>query len=203
MSLPLKILSQQLSYFLKKASYILLSASAVIGCHQDASFAAEEVIFQYGAVSQSVPIEELENFTTTGEKSAAINFLFNFSNQNPQIARQVLAEKLPADTVVISNLLNTLPGEYVLFRVSSLVHPKSERAKVEALRGAIIESASDDNQISLLELLQNYPTQQVYVDGKLLAKTAKNTNNFLDFLELALEMSFYPIKSDQIVNSEL
>ena len=51
---------------------------------------------------------------------------------------------------------------------------------MKALRGALVASASDDNIISLIELLEDYPTKKVYVDGKLLAKVQKNLSQFIE-----------------------
>lgn len=52
-------------------------------------------------------------------------------------------------------------------------------ANAKALRGALIAAASDDNKVSLLEVLDNYPTRQVYVDGKLFSKRRRNFLNFV------------------------
>ncbi|MGL5793925.1 MAG: alpha/beta hydrolase, partial [Waterburya sp.] len=65
-------------------------------------------------------------------------------------------------------------------QTSTIVSSKSERANVKALRGALVNSASNDNLISLIELLENYPTQEVYVNGKILAKARRNLSHFIE-----------------------
>ena len=150
-----------------------------MGGNTSSVLAAEEIIFTYGVASQSVAIEDLENFANTGEMSPSLEFLFDFSQQDPRVARYILNQELPAETTLITNLLNSTPGEFFLGGTSQIVHSKSKRANVQALRGSIVQSASDDNKVSLLEILQNYPTQQVYVDGKMLSKTVENVNDFI------------------------
>ncbi len=108
--------------------------------------------------------------------------------------RWILKQEFPADTRLVYDLLNTAPGEYVLSQTGNVVSSKSERANVKALRGALVASASDDNIISLIELLENYPTQQVYVNGKLLAKARTNFSQFVEeankYIQLRLPVSF-------------
>ena len=141
--------------------------------------AAEEIIFTYGGATQTVELEELQAFADTGEISPSLDFLLTFSNQNPFVIRWLLNQKFPANTELVYDLLNTAPGEYVLAQTSQVVGSRSERANIKALRGALVSSASNDNIISLIELLEKYPTRKVYVDGKLLAKAHKNLGQLI------------------------
>jgi len=142
--------------------------------------ASETIIFTYDGATQSVSLEELQAFAATGERSSSLDFLLNFGQQNPGTIRWILQQEFPANTKLVYDLLNTAPGEYVLSQTSTVVGSKSQRANVKALRGALIASASDDNTISLIELLENYPTQQVYVDGKMLAKARSDFDQFVE-----------------------
>jgi len=67
-----------------------------------------------------------------------------------------------------------------LSQTGSVLSSKSERANIKALRGALVRSISDDNAISLIELLENYPTNKVYVNGKILAKARNNLAAFIN-----------------------
>ena len=167
------------SLFLK-SGFIWLGIGGIMVMDTPIAVAAEEVIFYYGAASQSVSVDELEDFAHIGKKSPSLKFLFNFSQQNPQLARYVLNQEFPIEAIWVANVLNSTPGEFLLRETSKIVHTKSQSANVQALRGALVQSASDDNRVSLLEVLQNYPTQQVYVDGTVFSKAFKPFNlNFL------------------------
>ncbi|MBE9171419.1 alpha/beta hydrolase [Pleurocapsales cyanobacterium LEGE 06147] len=189
MNLFFRSLGHKISRLLCKASVVLLGALVIIPFQGKPVLAAEEIVFQYGIASHSVSIEDLKHFAATGEMSRSVRFLFDFTKQNPQIARRILVQEFPVETVIVSNLANSVPGEMVLSGVSQLIYPKSDRARIQALRGALIVSASDDNKVSLIELFRNYPTQQMYVDGKLLSKTAKDVNNMLEIFEESLKVS--------------
>ena len=154
-------------------------ASAAFFTHAPTALASEKVIFKYSGATQSVSLDELQTFANTGETSSALDFLLDFGNQNPFMIRWLLTQQFPANTKLIYDLLNTAPGEYVLSQTGNIVGSKSERANIKALRGALIASASDDNLISLIELLEDYPTKEVYVDGKILSKAQRDLGNFI------------------------
>lgn len=170
----------KISKWFRKTSIVIAIAGMIIYLNPNRAKASEEIIFTYGGATQSVSLSELQTFAATGEMSPSLNFLLNFSKQNPGMIRWILRQEFPADTKLVYDLLNTSPGEYVLSQSSNVVGSKSERANVKALRGALVASASNDNVISLIELLENYPTPRVYVNGKLLAQMRSNLNQFVE-----------------------
>jgi len=158
----------------------LLSASVAISFSPKQAESSEKVIFTYGAFTQSISRSELQNFADTGEISSSLEALLDYGEQNPFLMRWILRQEFPANTKIISDLFNTAPGEYVLSQTGNVVGSKAERANVTALRGALVKSASDNNLVSLMELLANYPTEDVYVNGKLLAQMRSNLNQFVE-----------------------
>lgn len=170
----------------------VLVAGMTISLSSKRALASREVIFTYGGATQSVPIEELQAFAETGETSSSVDFLLSHANQNPSAMRWILKQEFPADTKLVSDLLNTMPGEYVLSQTGNVVGSKSRRANVTALRGSLIRSASDNGLVSLIELLENYPTRQVYVNGKILVKVRDNIDRFVEdtsrYIEIPTEI---------------
>ena len=65
-------------------------------------------------------------------------------------------------------------------QTGNVVNSKTEVANVTALRGALVASASDNNLVSLLELLENYPTPDVYVNGKILSRLRGDFHQFVE-----------------------
>lgn len=173
----------KISRWFQETGIAILVASVTITLGSNRVLASEEVIFTYGGATQSVAIEELQTFVETGETSSSIKFLLSLSNKSPSLMRRILKQKFPADTKLVSDLLNTAPGEYVLSQTGNVVGSKSQRANVTALRGSLIRSASDDGLVSLIELLEHYPTKQVYVNGKMLARIQNNINQFVEETE--------------------
>jgi hypothetical protein len=52
----------------------------------------------------------------------------------------------------------------------------------KAIRSALILS-SQDNQLSILEVIKNYPDEQVVIDGENLEKTKNDISNFVKFTQ--------------------
>lgn len=166
------------------------SAIAAISLTPGQASSSETIIFTYEGLTQSVPLEELQDFAETGEVSASLNTLLKYGKQNPFFIRWILKQEFPANNQLISDLLNTVPGEYVLSQTGNVVGAKTERANVEALRGALIASAQDNNLVSLMELFENYPTKEVYVNGKILIKLRKNLNQFIEGTSQYIKIPF-------------
>lgn len=158
----------------------LVSAGIAIALTPNQAFGSEKIIFTYDAFTQSIPLEELQDFADTGEVSPSLDTLLSHGKQNPFFIRWILRQEFPADNKLIANLLNTAPGEYVLSQTGAVVSSKAERANVKALRGALLASAKDNNLVSLIELLENYPTKDVYVNGKILARLRGNLDQFIE-----------------------
>ena len=165
-----------------------LGTGLMLICYTPKANAAEEIILTYGPIAQSVAVKDLATFAETGEMSSSIRFLIDISNQNPEEVRQVLTKELGVGMVFLSDILNTLPGEYALFEVGQVIHTKSRRANIQSLRGALVISAYKDNSISLLEFMQNFPTQQMYIDGYTLSQRANTVLTFVDRIGKNLEV---------------
>ncbi len=157
-----------------------LSSSVVVG--------AERVVFQYGPVSRAVPVADLAEFAETGETSSIIDFILRVSNSSPEQLRQLLTYEVGVNLLFIDRVFYSLPGEYVLFELGYLLSTGSGKANIQALRSGLTLSASDDGRISLLEFLQKYPTEGLYVDGQLLQRRANAAIALVDRLGVELEL---------------
>ncbi|WP_414624250.1 alpha/beta hydrolase [Calothrix sp. CCY 0018] len=133
--------------------------------------AAEKVVFNYKIFSQSLPVEELTQLTETGEVSPTLKYYLNKTNQDPQAVRDVLNKEVNISTTTLDRTLNSKIGEFLLDQISQTIHTSSGRANNKALRSAIVLSSSEDNQVSLMEIIQNYPTNEVYVEADNLERT--------------------------------
>ena len=190
MTIDFPSLQQKLSQWFTKGSILLLGIGTGTLLGSSKALASEEIILSYSALGQSVLVQDLETFVETGEMSSSVRFLIDVTKQNPDDVRTALTKEVGLSLTFLSKVLNSLPGEYALFQAGQIIHPKSKpnRALITSLRGALILSASDDNQISLLEFFQNYPTQQMYVDARLLKNTSEDVIDFINRAEERLEV---------------
>lgn len=133
------------------------------------ALAAETVVMTYGVLEASVSVEELTTFAETGEQSSRLKRYIRQSGQEPGAVRRTLTREVDVDVVVLDSLLNNVAGEYVLDQVGEVIHTRSGGANRQAMRSALVLSASEDNTLSLIEVIQNYPTSEVMVDGERMA----------------------------------
>lgn len=135
--------------------------------------AAEQMVVTYGAFTASFAIADLEMLATTGEVPESMDFYLGLANLPPEQLQAILNTEISITHALLDDLLNSEGGEYMLSELTQVVHTPSQQANIQALRSAFVLSASDDQRISLLEILQNYPTQQVYVNGAKLIQFAQ------------------------------
>ena len=158
---------------------ILLSSGAV---------AAERLVLNYGPFSRAISIRELKTFAETGETdSSTLDFLLNATEVNRKDVQTALTYEVGLDLDFVDSALYSLPGEYVLFEAGNIFHNKSRLANIQALRSAFTLSVSGDGKVSVLEFLQNYPNRDLYVDGVVLARTARDVSRFVKRAEKELE----------------
>lgn len=149
--------------------------------------AANEIVFTYGPIGRSLSIEELETFAETGEASRSLQFYLNLADIDPDVFQVVLTEELSISLRFLDRTLNSLPGEYVLFQLGQVINTGAGTTNIRALRSALVLSASDDNRISLLEFLQNYPLRQLTIDGVELARVVRELGDVVEDVERRLE----------------
>lgn len=126
---------------------------------------SKQIVFTHGSLEASLRVGDLVNFVNTGEISRPLLFYLRFAKVQPEDLRSLLTKEIDADLRRLDKNLNSLLGEYALFQIGRVVHSRSRQANIQALRSTLAISASNDNRISPIELLQNYPLSQMYVDG--------------------------------------
>jgi hypothetical protein len=162
---------------------LILGAAVMALASGQPAHAAERLYFTYGPLGRSISISELRDFAETGEPSQQLRWYLNAANLESERFRAVLTREIPVGLQFVDRLTYSLPGEFVLFQVGQVVHTQSRQANIQALRSALILSVSEDNRLSLLEFLENYPTEGIYVDGVVLARVANRVRDVVDEIE--------------------
>lgn len=136
---------------------ILLSSTSVV--------AAERVVLKYRIFRQSISVEELTTFAETGELSSSLQVNLALARQDPKAFRRYLTAPVQVNPILLDRVLNSRIGNLLLDEFSEAIHTSSGRANRQALRSALVLSASRDSNLTLIETIQNYPTQEVQVEG--------------------------------------
>lgn len=151
--------------FLSLRRALALMATASILLFNTSAIAADQVVLKYRIFRESISVEELSAFAETGELSNSLRINLALARQDPKAVRRYLTQPVKVNVVLLDRLLNSPVGNLVLDEVSEVVHTPSGKADRQALRSALVISASRDSNISLIEIIQNYPTQAVQVEG--------------------------------------
>jgi Alpha/beta hydrolase of unknown function (DUF1400) len=152
------------SFFKQKCTLFLVAGAGLL-FHSTAAVASEKVILKYSVIRMTLPVSELEVFAETGKMSPALEMLLGQAKKDPEVVRRSLTRPVKVSQKLLDRTLNSKLGEILLDEVGQVIRTPSGTANQEALRKALVLSASDDNQITLLETIKNYPTSEVHVEG--------------------------------------
>jgi len=151
--------------FCKARWTLFLAASASAVLYSSAAEAAQKVVLKYSVMRMTLPVTELEIFAETGKMSPALEMLLGKANKDPETVRRSLTRSVKVSQRFLEQTLNSQIGEVILDEVGQVIRTPSGEDNRQALRSALVLSARDDNEITLLEAMKNYPTSEVYVEG--------------------------------------
>ena len=158
----------------------LLSVMAFVPLAQG----AERLKLRYGPFERSLPVSDLSTFVETGTPSPELDQYLRLAKQSPDQLREGLSFSIPASPRTLDRLLNSPMGEALLSEMShyihTSVHAPQGQVNTQALRSAFLLSASDNQEVSLIEVLQHYPTPDVTVEGDKVLKTYRNANRWIE-----------------------
>jgi len=167
-----------------------LLASVAVFAAQGA-IAAEQIVLRYGILQESLPVGELSEFSRTGTPSPSLQAYLALANANPQQVRSILIQEIPISPKLLDQALNHGLGHAMLDKVGEAIRTPTGDAHREALRSALVLSASNDKKLSLMEVIQNYPAREVYVEGDRLmsaytriSKLAQSLQGVMEQIEL-------------------
>jgi hypothetical protein len=153
------------------------------------AIAAERVVLKYKIFEGSVSLHDLSRFAETGATTTKLRRYLHMSGQDPERVRQTLTNDVAINPTTLERLLNSPAGEVVLNRLNQYVYTphRTDKEDREAMRTALTRSSSDDGRVSLLEIMENYPEDDLYVNGSHLIATYNQlqsiSSRFSDLME--------------------
>lgn len=154
------------------------------------AIAAERVILKYKILRESVSVPELTTFAETGQASTDLQNYFRLSGQKPETVRQTLIKPIKVNPILLDRILNSPVGNTLLDQLGQAIQTPKGGAERQALRAALTLSASGDGTLSILEILQKYPTEEVVVDGDRIQGAYRQLNDLAERLRNPLNGIF-------------
>lgn len=130
--------------------------------------AAEKVILKYNVLQESISVAQLSTLSQTGEASPELHSYLELVNKKPEELREILNHSIVVTPKVLSSLLDSFAGKYLLNKLSEVIRSPSTENSKESLRNALLASANTNDDIRLIEVLENYPNPELQIEGDLL-----------------------------------
>ncbi|MDZ8261183.1 alpha/beta hydrolase [Nostoc sp. ChiQUE01b] len=127
--------------------------------------AAERIYASYSALELSISVTTLENYAKTGvinEDLAAYQRYLPL--EQLQELRRILLNRVKVSPVVVSQLLYTPQGEFLLHRLAQVIKTSQPEPGFGTLRSALILASGESGGLTLLNVLRKYPTSSIRLD---------------------------------------
>lgn len=136
-----------------------------------------------------LPLTDLETFVSTGEKSDDLQFLLDlivgFGSLGEEEVRTFLASPISVDGVLLERFLNSTIGEVIAKEVVLILQP--DNADPNSWQDVVtaFAAAGQDNQATVLEVLQQYQPDVLEIDVQRVTKIQQRINeDVTDFQEI-------------------
>lgn len=128
--------------------------------------AAEKVVLKYGPFARSVAVDDLIEYSKTGNATGNLASLLRVVKPDQRKAMMgLLQAKLPLGVVQVDKLIRSPIGDKFLKEMASAtILPGKAGSEEKALRSAAILSAAQDKSIGFGTMLRKYPTPTMTVD---------------------------------------
>lgn len=144
----------------------LLLGSLGLTLSNQVTLAAERVVINYGPLQDSIRVAELTDLAQADRVSPNLAVYLGKANIKPEGVKKALTQSIDVNLLTLDRILNSSLGEIVLDKLGEAIYTPTKAENRKALRSALILSTSNDGRVSLLEVLQHYPTQEVHLDAK-------------------------------------
>lgn len=163
-----------------------LGVGASLFCLTTSAEAIDQVRLQFRDRDTTVSIGELRSFVRGSTAPQQLLDFFQATGQRANAVRTLLGDQITLGTRA-ERFLETSTGQFVILQLDRLIAGSDHRTQLESLRTALRETITNDNRLSILELLENYPESTVTVDLNGLDPIYNRISGFVNRVEPALE----------------
>ncbi|WP_017297247.1 alpha/beta hydrolase [Nodosilinea nodulosa] len=124
--------------------------------------AAEQVVLEFGPFSRAIPTESLVNFAATGTVDRQLApFLRRLNPAQIGGLQAILSRSRAVQVVPISQWFNSPMGDRSLQFLGKVAQTEAGLNGGKALRAAIVAAATEDGEISLIDIVRHFPTGEM------------------------------------------
>lgn len=170
--------------FVRLGSVALLGAVGTVLGWPGQAEAADTIELRYSTRTLTLSTTEIRQFANTGDVPSDLRLFFEDVDQVPGIARNLLVGEIRLPRVA-DEFLDSPTGGFVLLQLDRIVRNVEQSEDLESLRTAIAVAGAD-RSISVLEILEAYPADQVALDMRGLEQTYTQVSTFVERIEPAI-----------------
>ncbi len=176
----------QLTHLLSRSPLMILGAIAGVMLSYQNVIATERIVVEIaGPIEASIKVKDLQLFAETGRTTKTISQALGVSKVSPNTVRGLMTLEIGANVTNLAKVLYSNLGQNVTKGITEVIQTKYNYESDKALRAAIILAAADDNRISVLEVLEKYPTEEMHIEvGKINQIVEKVKESFSNLEEL-------------------
>lgn len=131
----------------------------------NSTLAAQRIYLSYGAIERTISVASLETYAREGKLDDDLATYAEYvSPQRLAQLRRVLLERIELSPVAVSQFLYTPIGETLLERLAEVVQTEARQPGFYALRSALILAAADPQGLTLLNVLDKFPTRSMRIN---------------------------------------
>ncbi len=179
--------THRLSKLGRLSKSVLMGAGVGVFGMVGSASAAETVLLRFDETQVTVSIQEIEEFAGSGTISGDLQEFFQKYPEIQEEAQTILDQQITVTEAFIERTLSGSTGEFVLIQLRKLLSNPSGDSNIESLRTTLIDAYEDDNRFSVLELLQKYPEEEIYVDLRGLQQVYGDVVTFVERIQPILE----------------
>ena len=129
--------------------------------------AAERVTLTYGLAEISTSVAALKDYAESGEVNEELAPYLRFLNEAQRSQfRAALQVRQDVSPVEISQFLYSSIGDNILRSLGDIVRTQSRRNGAKGLRGALVLAAAEPGGLSIIGVLEQFPTDNVRIDSQ-------------------------------------
>ena len=161
--------------------WLWLGMSLLTVCVHTSVQAAEQISFYYHPFGEfKVQVEDLEILATEGRITKKLAFFTNrLTPQQLDQLKNLLARKIEFNAIALSKFSNSPIGEVVLKNIGTAIKSDQNHNGFLALRGAILAAAFDDQGLTLVNMLRQFPHETIYLDTDVVIHCIEDASKLL------------------------
>ena len=181
------LLSKRWSGIGLSASSLMLAVSASLAFAPVAG-AVETVTLVFNESRVSVPFNDFATFVRTGEtqRENLQRFLVRIPNTS-QAVRNALTREIAITRPFTEQNFSNVFMNFLLVQLSTILGSSAASENLSPLRSAVVTSFRDDQRISLLEVIGNYPTTEIVVQFPRLERAYNRVSGLVERVRPGVE----------------